>query len=226
MTTSITPQPPYREIIDPERGTRFVLAAPFFVKCSSSHRRSGGRYTLRTHRHEGRTWRNAIVLYQTSSSTSVPRLSPSTPTPSDADWDDSDSKWFLVQTPRITATESAEFSVGVFNPVKAVGGGTQHLGAGASGVGRQNPPATLVNDSGPTSGPQKITWEAGDNEHFFVLVQRTSGTSNVVSFDIVYSTTLSLLIARPAIDMSLTCQVETSGWGADDIALEIQPMVI
>lgn len=40
----------------------------------------------------------------------------------------------------------------------------------------------------------------------------------MVAFDIEVSTTLSLLLARP----SLTCQEETSGWNADDIALEIR----
>jgi hypothetical protein len=30
------------------------------------------------------------------------------------------------------------------------------------------------------------------------------------------------VLARPSVDTSLTCQEETSGWGADDIALEIR----
>ena len=34
-----TPQPSYREVSDPERGTRFVLAAPFFIKVFLLHRR-------------------------------------------------------------------------------------------------------------------------------------------------------------------------------------------
>ena len=219
-----TPQPPYREIVDPERGTRFVLAAPFFIKVFLKTRRSEGTYALDTHRHEGRTLDDAIVL--------VPGLTRNERFPAqffnsdtnNADWDDSDSKWFLVQTPRITLPNPAEFSVAVFNPVQLLGGGTLTTSVRVF-LGRWDgvdPPATLVDESGPTSSPQGITWEAGDNEHFVVLVQRTSGTARAVAFDIVLSTTLSLLIARPSVDTSLTCQVETSGWGADDIALEIR----
>ena len=67
-----------------------------------------------------------------------------------------------------------------------------------------------------------MDWQARDNQHFFVLVQRLTGTASVVAFDIEAMTTLSLLLARPAVDMSLTCQEERSGWGADDIALQIR----
>ena len=75
-----TPQPPYREVSDPERGIRFVLAAPFFIKVFLLHRRSESSYVLRTHRHEGRTWRDAIVLVPGRVSTSTSPSSRSTST--------------------------------------------------------------------------------------------------------------------------------------------------
>ena len=219
-----TPQPPYRNISDPERGPRFVLAAPFFVKVRLVRRHSECSYTLRSHRHLGRTWRDAIVLVPDQFHHERFPAQPFNIDTNDADWDDSESKWFLVETPRIRLPRPAELSVGVFDPVEEVGGGTSttpvRMTLGSwDGV---SPPASLVMDSGPSSGPQNISWRAGDNESFFVLVQRQSGTATAVSFDIVMSTSLSLLIARPAIDTSLTCQEETSGWGADDIALEIR----
>jgi len=218
-----TPQPPYRNISDPERGTRFVLAAPFFVKVHLVKRRSECSYTLRTHRHEGRTWRDAIVLVPEQFRHEHFPAQPFNIDTADADWDDSESKWFLVETPRVPLPHPIDLSVGVFNPVEEDGGGSSPtpVALSAGSWDGLNPPATLITNSGPTSNPQNISWQAGDNEHFFVLVQRST-TSRVVSFDIVLSTPISLLISRPSIDTSLTCQEETSGWGADDIALEIR----
>ena len=40
----------------------------------------------------------------------------------DAEWDDSESKWFLVETPRIPLPHPAQLGVGVFNPVEELGG--------------------------------------------------------------------------------------------------------
>ncbi|QBR91998.1 endonuclease/exonuclease/phosphatase family protein [Nocardioides euryhalodurans] len=219
-----TPQPPYRNVTDPERGPRFVLAAPFFVKVHLVDRRSECSYTLRSHRHEGRTWRDAIVLVPDQLRHERFPAQPFNVDTNDAEWDDAESKWFLVETPRIPLPHAAQLGVGVFDPVREIGGATLTTPVRVT-LGQWDgvsPPASLAAQSGPSSSPQNISWEAGDNEHFFVLVQRQSGTATAVSFDIVMSTTLSLLIARPAIEMSLTCREETSGWGADDIALEIR----
>ena len=220
-----TPQPTYRNVSDPERGPRFVLAAPFFVKIHLVERHSECSYTLRSHRHEGRTWRDAIVLVPDQLRHERFPAQPFNIDTNDADWDDSESKWFLIETPRIPLPRLAQFGVGVFDPVEELTGGTLTTTPVRVTLGTWDgvsPPAALVTESGPSSSAQNITWEAGDHEHFFVLVQRQSGTATAVSFDIVMSTTLSLLIARPAIDMSLTCREETSGWGADDIALQIR----
>lgn len=219
-----TPQPPYREIVDPEHGTRFVLAAPFFIKVFLKNRRSEGTYHLDTHRHEGRAFANAIVL--------VPGQRRSEHFPAqffnsdtnDADWDDSESKWFIVQTPRISVPGPIDLAVTVSNPTEDRGFGPEPTDVLLS-LGKwdgQGPPASLIDQTGPNTGPLTLDWQAGDNEHFVVLVQRRTGTSTVVAFDIEASTNLSLLLGQPAIDTSLTCQDETSGWGADDIALQIR----
>ena len=34
------------------------------------------------------------------------------------------------------------------------------------------PPATLMDQAGPDEAPLTVEWQARDNEHFFVLVQR------------------------------------------------------
>lgn len=219
-----TPQPPYREIVDPERGTRFVLAAPFFIKVFLTGRHSEGSYHLDTHRHEGQAFDDAIVL--------VPGQRRSEHFPADffnsdtndADWDDSDSKWFIVQTPRIPVAHPIDLGVTVSNPTRDRGFGPEPtevlLSLGTwNGLG---PPAKLIDQTGPDAGPLALDWNAGDNEHFVVLVQRQAGTSRAVAFDIEAGTNLSLLLAQPSANTSLTCQEETSGWGADDIAVEIR----
>lgn len=139
----------------------------------------------------------------------------------DADWDDSESKWFLVETPRVRLPHPVDLFVVVSDPREDSG---DPVPVGLT-VGRWNgvaPPATFMAASGPSRDPQTLSWESKESEHFFVLVQRVSDTSRVVSFDIALQTPISLLIARPAVNTSLTCQVETSGWGADDIALQIR----
>lgn len=219
-----TPQVPYRSVTNPERGTRFVLAAPFFVKVHLTDRWGDCSYRLRSHRHQGQTWSDAIVLvpeqvrhehfpaHQFNINTTF------------ADWDDSESKWFLVETPHLQLQRPVDLSVEVANPVEESGGTFNPVPVKLT-VGRWDgiqPPVSFMKESGPSRDPQAISWPAEAKEHFFVLVQRTTSTSRIVSFDVVLKTPINLLIARPAIDTTLTCQVETSGWGADDIALEIR----
>jgi endonuclease/exonuclease/phosphatase family metal-dependent hydrolase len=219
-----TPQPPYREPSDPELGTRFVLAAPFFVKVFLVDRHSECSYTLRTHRHQGRTWRDAIVLVPGQARNEHFPKQPFNIDTGDADWDDSESKWFLVETPRVAVPRPIDLSVTVRNQTEDAGGGAEPTDVLLT-LGRWDgvaPPASAVDQKGPDRDPITLEWQARDNDHFFVLVQRLTGTSTVVSFDIEARTSLTLLIARPSVDMSLTCQEETSGWGADDIALELR----
>ncbi len=219
-----TPQAPYRNITDPDRGTRFVLPAPFFVKVHLVDRWGDCSYRLHTHRHVGRTFSDAIVL--------IPEVShhehfPAQPFNIDtnfANWDDSESKWFLVETPRIRLPHEVDLSVEVSNPVETAGGASSPVPVKVT-AGWWNgtaPPISFITESGPSRDPQGVTWAAKEDEHFFVLVQRTTSPSRIVEFDIVLHTPINLLLARPAIDTTLTCQEETSGWGADDIALEIR----
>lgn len=219
-----TPQAPYRNITDPDRGTRFVLPAPFFVKVHLVDRWGDCSYQLHTHRHVGRTFSDAIVL--------IPEVShhehfPAQPFNIDtnfANWDDSESKWFLVETPRIRLPHEVDLSVEVSNPVETAGGASSPVPVKVT-AGWWNgtaPPISFITESGPSRDPQGVTWEGKEDEHFFVLVQRTTSPSRIVEFDIVLHTPINLLLTRPAIDTTLTCQEETSGWGADDIALEIR----
>lgn len=219
-----TPQPPYREVSDPERGTRFVLAAPFFIKVFLVNRHSESSYTVRTHRHQGRTWRDAIVLVPGQSRREHFPKQPFNIDTGDADWDDSESKWFLVETPRISVPRPLDLAVTVRDQTEDRGFGPEPTEVLVT-LGRWDgvtPPATLMDQEGPDQSPLTVAWEAREDEHFFVLVQRQTGTASVFAFEIEATTTLSLLLALPAVDTSLTCQEETSGWGADDIALEIR----
>jgi hypothetical protein len=120
-----------------------------------------------------------------------------------------------VETPRISVPGPIDMAVTVFDQSEEV-----RLTLGQwDGV---QPPASFMDEAGPDALPLTLRWETRDNEHFFVLVQRVTGTSSSVEFTIEASTTVSLLLARPSVDTALTCREETSGWGADDIALEIR----
>ncbi|MCP9272178.1 endonuclease/exonuclease/phosphatase family protein [Mycolicibacterium arenosum] len=216
-----TPQPPYRVDDDPERAPRFVLVAPFFIKVFLPDRHGESNYTLRTHRHEGRTWRDAIVLVPEQSRTEwFPNRRFNLNT-ADADWDDSDSKWFLVETPRIPLPNPVELSVDVQFAVVVDAGVPADVQLTVGHWDGVTPPATLLTEADPGSDP-RVVWEAKENEHFFVLVRRLTDVSKKVSFTIVHRAPINLLIARPAVDTTLTCQKETSGWGADDIALRVR----
>lgn len=215
-----TPQPPYRNPSDPELGERYVLMAPFFIKVFLRDRRSECSFDLRTHRHEGRTWRDAIVLVPEKPRTEwFPEQQFNLDT-GDADWDDSESKWFLVETPRIDLPRPVPLSVDVEYAVVDGAYPTDVLLT----VGRWDgidPPAEWLFDAGPDSAPN-VGWEADRDEHFFVLVQRTTDPSRKVEFQIVLHTPINLLLTAPAVETTLTCQQETSGWGADDIALQVR----
>ncbi|MEV3903290.1 endonuclease/exonuclease/phosphatase family protein [Mycobacterium sp. NPDC050551] len=215
-----TPQPPYRNPSDPELGERFVLMAPFFIKVFLRNRRSEGNFTLHMHRHEGRTWRDAIVLVPEKARTEWFPEQPFNINTGDADWDVSESKWFLVETPRIALPRPVELFVDV---EYAVVDGAYPTDVVLT-VGRWNgvtPSAKRIIDAGPGSQPN-VGWAAKENEHFFVLVQRTTDPSRKVEFKIVLRTPINLLLTSPAIETTLTCQQETSGWGADDIALQVR----
>jgi endonuclease/exonuclease/phosphatase family metal-dependent hydrolase len=206
-----TPQPTYRDIVDPDRGSRFVLAAPFFVKVYLLSRHQRGTYRLRTHRHDGRTLDDAIVLpagRQLREHFPQGKFNDDTAA---ADWDVSNSKWFVLQTPRIPVPGTIELALAV-DSVEQV---TVTLGRW-DGVG---PPAKLIEQATPGHHP-RLSWQATHDEHFVVLVQRH--TLNKFHFLIEASTNMSVLVARVCKDAALVCEKETSGWGADDIALEIR----
>lgn len=211
-----SPQPTYRLMSNPERGLRYVLVAPFFIKVFLVERHSECTFTLSTHRHEGRDWRDAIVLVP---GRPVDEAFPSAPfniDSTDADWDDGESKWFLVETPLVPLTKPIDLRVSV-HPEAG-----DELGLNLGRWDGVQPPVSFVEQAGPDTGSSSIPWQAGQEEHFMVLVQRSQGPGAVVPFRIELSTTLSLLVTRPAVRTSLVCQVETSGWGADDIALQLR----
>jgi endonuclease/exonuclease/phosphatase family metal-dependent hydrolase len=219
-----TPQPPYREIFDPRRGTRFVLAAPFFIKVFLRKRHSESSYTLRTHRHDGRTLDDAIVLVPgVSRRDHFPKQQFNIDTAA-ADWDDSESKWFIVETPRIPVPHPIDLTVEVRDQTEDTGTGPEPTDVVVT-LGKwdgNGPPASFMDQAGPSSAPVGLNWQAGDNDHFVVLVQRRTATNRLVEFEIEANTNLSLLLARPSVDTTLTCREELSGWGADDIALELR----
>ncbi|CRK56525.1 hypothetical protein [Alloactinosynnema sp. L-07] len=213
------PQVSYRNITT-DHGTRFVLVAPFFIKVFLKDRHGESFFDLHTHRHDGRSLHDAIVLIPGKAHREHFPAQPFNIDTSNADWDDSESKWFLVETPRVPVPEPITLSVTVRD--QAEGPDRTPVNFSIGKWDGANPPVSLMEQVGPDKDPLTLKWKAGDNEHFVVLVQRLSPPNSVVSFEIEANTTLSLLLATEAVDMSLTCQEETSGWGADDIAMEIR----
>lgn len=209
------PEPTYRLMSDPERGLRFVLVAPFFIKVFLRDRHSESSFTLRTHRHEGRSWRDAIVLVPGRTEHEAFSAGPFNIASGDTDWDDTESKWFLVETPLLSLPEPLPLAV-------TLHGQSEELLLSLGEWDGVSPPVTLREQAGPDLDPLPITWVAPDNSHFMVLVQRPQGPGMQITFEIQLETTLSLLVTRPAVRTSLVCEKETSGWGADDIALQLR----
>jgi hypothetical protein len=217
------PQPPYSNIVDPERGTRFVLAAPFFIKVFQTDRAEKASYDLDVHRHEGQDLDDAIVLVPgVARHEHFPEQQFNLDSPA-ADWETRESKWFIVETPRIHVPGPIDLALEVTNQQAHPFSGPEPTEVVVS-LGEwdgEHPPANLLDQRGPDSGPVEQSWQATEKQHFVITVQRTIGAGTVVDVDIEVRTTLSLLLARPAIGTTLVCREETSGWGADDIALHV-----
>jgi endonuclease/exonuclease/phosphatase family metal-dependent hydrolase len=217
-----TPQPPYRIEVDPERLPRFVLVDPFFVKVFLPDRRGESSWTLYIHKHEGRTWRDAIVLVPEQPRVEWFPEQPFNSQTGDTDWDDSESKWFLVETPRVRLPRAVNLTAEVlFAVVQDEGWRPTDVVLTVGSFDGVTPPVTGIVQE-PASSHPVAEWSAEENDHFFVLVQRTTDPSLAVSFTIKLRAPINLLLTRPAIDTTLTCQEETSGWGADDIAMRFR----
>lgn len=212
------PRQPYRMESNPDVGTKFVLpTAPFLVKVFCADRHTEFNYEFRAHRHQGRSPWDAIDI--------VPGIQYPEGFPASqilnldlsfTPWDDTDTKWFRLQTPQTAISGEIELSVEV-----TLG---DHADTGAMlWVGREESGGTVdqIANDGPSAGPLTAAWTARSDETFFVVVQRNDTGGVPLTFDVTADTNVSILLGGRQGLPRLCCREETSGWGSDDIALRI-----
>lgn len=136
---------------------------------------------------------------------------------SSSGWDDTDSKWFRLDTPRTPVDGVIELGVDLVP--------RDHAETGALVfVGRLEPDGHLkeMGRDGPSSGLMSLRWGARSGERFFITVQRRDRAGVPLSFDITPRTNVSILLGGKVGTPRLVCRDETSGWGSDDIELELE----
>ena len=210
-----TPRQPYRNEKHQRYGDRFVLVAPFFVKVGHRRRDSEFIYRFRSHRHEGRDPDDALIIIPgvpyPETFPAAQQLNGDSPV---SPWDDTDTKWFLLETPRVPIEV---MTVSVTLTVDAGSGPLLLRVAQRDGAGM----ATLVEEAAPTTGTSRIEWHARPDESFYVCVQRQDPAFAAVSFQLLADIDVNLLFAGEAKRAVLLCEEETGGWGADDISLRM-----
>ena len=209
------PQDVYRLEEHPDWGKRFVLLAPFFVKVGNRRRDREFLYTFRSHRHLGTSPDDAIHLIPT-----VPYPETFPPThqlngdSAVTSWPDEDTKYFLVETPRVDTSRPLTMSVELTSqdPTK--------VSVTVAEWNTPDPPQ-LVADSGPDVAPRVAGWQGKPGQTFLVGVTRHDATYPPTSCVLTADIDISLILGGSKGNPVLVCTEETSGWGSDDIALEL-----
>jgi hypothetical protein len=211
------PRKQYRNEELPDFGIRFVLVAPFFVKVGNRNRSREFVFRFHSHRHEGRDPFDPINLIPgVPYPESFPDAQQLNGNSSLTAWDDTDTKWFLLDTPR----------VGVGKPIRLRVDVTLDSGPGpilllVAFWDAPNPPQR-VGETPRDVGQHTLKWEARPGDRFFVCVRRHDPAFAGLRFTVTADTDLTLLRGGDLGLPRLFCTDETSGWGADDIALELK----
>jgi hypothetical protein len=209
------PRPTYRNERHPDLGDRFVLVAPFVVKIGNRRRDREFLFRFNSHRHSGIDPQDAIHL--------IPGVSYRENLPAQqfngdsfvSAWDDTDTKWFQVDTPRVPLPR---LGVSVDLALTLGPGPLRLLVARREADGS----ATLVDQAAPSAGSSQLSWPARPDESFYVCVQRQDAAFAAVDFTIKAGIDVSLVRGGAAGQPRLVCEEETSGWGADDISLRMK----
>ena len=83
-------------------------------------------------------------------------------------------------------------------------------------------PPVLVAEAGPAEPPQSLGWESKPDQTFLIGVTRLDASFPVMTYQLTVSIDISLFIGGVGGNPVLVCTDETSGWGSDDIAMDIQ----
>lgn len=213
------PRQQYRKEFQPDFGIRYVLAsAPFLVKVFCTNRQTEYAFDFRAHQHRGTSISDAIdIVPENTYPEAFPAGQLLNLDQAAAPWDDTDSKWFRLDTPQTHVNAPIELGIEVAPTAHAEGGVLVFVGFLES-----NGTLSPVGQDGPASGPLSVRWQAKSGERFFVAVQRLDRAGAALAFDIVPRTNVSILLGGQTGTPRLVCQDETSGWGSDDIALSIE----
>jgi len=211
------PRKQYRNEFLPDFGIRFVLVAPFFVKVGNHNREREFNFRFHSHRHEGRDPFDPINLipgvpYPESFPNAQQLNGNSTLTA----WDDTDTKWFLLDTPRVTVDKPIRLRADL-----DLDGGPGPISLLVALWDFPNPPV-LVGETPRNVGHHSLEWDARPGDRFFVCVRRHDPAFAGMKFTVKADTDLTLLLGGERGLPRLFCTEETSGWGADDIALELR----
>lgn len=213
------PRQQYREEVDPDRGPKFVIpSAPFLVKIFLGDRGGEGGYEFRVHRHDGASPQEAIDLVpgQTYDGAFPASQLLGTDT-SFAPWDDTDSMWFVLDSTRLDVPDPIRLSVTV-TP-------RDHADSGCGvrvGLLDGPPPLVPVDEAWSDGSPVTLTWEAKPEQRFFVTVTRADTAGVPLTFHIAATTSVTLFLGGVTGLPQLACVEETSGWGSDDIAFQLE----
>jgi hypothetical protein len=209
-----TPQPQYRNEEHPDFGKRFVLLAPFFVKVGNHRRDREFVYSFRSHRHQGIDPFDAIHLIP---GVDYPENFPPQQLNGDSfvtPWPDEDTKFFLVETPRIPTNRPISLSVDLASDSPVL------VGLTVAEWDKPNSPV-MLDDGGFGAAPRRVQWQGKPGQTFLVSATRRDGAFPAMGYVLTAQIDISLFIGGTKGNPVLVCTEETSGWGSDDIALEL-----
>jgi len=215
------PRRQYRTEEYPDFGQKFVLAsAPFLVKVHPFSRTGEVRFQFRARLHQGISPEDAIQLPY---GVPVPEAFPD-PVPGpqllNADqfatpWDDKDTKWFRLDGPQISTGSPLEVTIAAQSTDGDAPFGlrlVKHLPSGWK----------LLAQTGSGGRRHELRTQLDTGDQLYVCVFRADlPTLRRLHFHVTATTDLSLLLGGSRGRPRLICEDETSGWGADDIELDV-----
>lgn len=208
------PRDTFRKEKHPDYGDRYVLVAPFFVKVGCRNRRHEFYFELRSHRHTGLSPQDPLYLipgvpYPESFPPGSPMNSDEFSTP----WDDTDTKWFLLLTPRVSIDSMpVSLQIKATSKVRLLVAERDAVSGAVLGQ--------IAEESTDTEA--RIDWEARPDDGFYVCVQRLEPGFPAAPFTLTAELGVTLLFGGELGKPTLICTEETGGWGADDISLRMK----
>lgn len=215
------PRRQYHNESDGDFGQKFVLAsAPFLVKVFSFSREQEVQFQFRAHLHLGTSPNDSIQLpYGVLVPEQFPKPNP-TPQLLNLDffgtpWDDKDTKWFRLDGPEVDLGQPLEVLIRVEQTLGDAPFGVRLVRLLAGGW-------VELDRAGPGLRRYELKTKINKGEKYYVCVFRADLPAlRELEFNVTATTNVSLLRGGANGKPRLICEDETSGWGADDIELDI-----